>query len=116
MTSVSPVSGRTRRRASSRGQALPAKCARAEARLGDCPVYIPSIDSAFELSATGPVDISASTPLPRIDPATAGHRDWNNDYQTLLQDLTAQLRKAAGDKSRGVIIRRIRRAMEGAEP
>jgi metallo-beta-lactamase family protein len=95
--------------------ALAAMRSRAEARLGDCPVYIPHIDSAFELGATGPADISASTPLPRIDPAAAGHRDWNNDYQTLLQELTEQLRKAADDRSRGVIIRRIRRALKGAE-
>jgi metallo-beta-lactamase family protein len=51
-------------------------------------------------------------PAPRIDPAQAGHRDWNNDYQVLLQDLQDQLRKAADDKSRGVILRKIRHALE----
>jgi metallo-beta-lactamase family protein len=95
--------------------ALAAMRARAEVCLGGCPVYVPHIDSAFELGATGPIDISASTPLPRIDPAAAGHRDWNNDYQMLLQDLTQELRRASDDRSRGVIIRRIRRALESAE-
>jgi metallo-beta-lactamase family protein len=96
-------------------EALAAMRARAETVLGGCPVYVPHVDSAFELGETGPVDISTSTPLPRIDAATAGHRDWNNDYQALLQDFTQELRKATDDKSRGVIIRRIRRALEGAE-
>lgn len=74
-------------------------------------IYIPHLDSAFRLEASGPADISTSMPLPRIDPDLAGHRDWNNDYQILLQDLNNELRSAADDKSRGVIIRKIRRAI-----
>jgi metallo-beta-lactamase family protein len=75
-------------------------------------IYIPRIDSAFSLEGDGPRDISASMPAPRIDPELAGHRDWNNDYQVLLQDLNEELRSAADDKARRVIIRKIRRALE----
>ncbi|HTO33151.1 MAG TPA: MBL fold metallo-hydrolase [Pararhizobium sp.] len=75
-------------------------------------IYIPRLDSAFRLDPDGPVDISPTRPPPRIDPGQAGHRDWNNDYQVLLQDLQDQLRDAADDRSRGVIIRKIRRALE----
>jgi metallo-beta-lactamase family protein len=75
-------------------------------------IYQPHLDSAFRLDRNGAVDISPSLPPPRIDPVQAGHRDWNNDFQGLLQDLQQQLRNAADDKSRGVIIRKIRRALE----
>lgn len=75
-------------------------------------VYLPRIDSAFRLEPDGPADISPSLPAPRIDPVQAGHRDWNNDFQVLIQDLQAELRNAADDKARGVVIRKIRRALE----
>ena len=75
-------------------------------------IYIPRLDSAFRLEPDGAADISPTRPPPRIDPDQAGHRDWNNDYQVLLQDLQEQLRNAADDRSRGVIIRKIRRALE----
>jgi metallo-beta-lactamase family protein len=75
-------------------------------------IYIPLIDSAFRLDPDGPVDISSTRPPPRLDPGQVGHRDWNNEYQVLLQDLQEQLRNAADDRSRGVIIRKIRRALE----
>lgn len=47
-----------------------------------------------------------------MDPAQAGHRDWNNDYQGLIQDLQAELRMAADDKGRRAIVRKIRRALQ----
>lgn len=93
-------------------EALQAMRDRADACLGGCPTYVPHLDSAFELRVDGAVDVSASAPVPRIDPGAAGHRDWNNDFQILLQDLNDELRHAADDKSRSVIIRRIRRALE----
>jgi metallo-beta-lactamase family protein len=93
-------------------EALAAMRQRASNVVAENQVYIPRIDSAFSLQKDGPVDISEAMPPPRIDPQLAGHRDWNNDYQVLLQDLNEHLKSAADDKSRGVIIRRIRRALE----
>lgn len=92
-------------------EALAAMKARAGKLVAEDKTYIPRIDSAFSLGSDGPIDISPSMPAPRIDPERAGHRDWNNDYQVLLQDLNDQLKRAADDKSRGVIIRKIRRAL-----
>jgi len=86
--------------------------ARLAAMLPENKLYIPRIDSAFRLDTDGPTDISLSMPAPRIDPDMTGHRDWNNDYQVLLQDMQEELRKASDDRSRGVIIRKIRRALE----
>lgn len=95
--------------------ALDAMRDRAAAILGNCPIYVPHLDSAFELGGSGAIDISASVPMPRIDPATAGHRDWNNEFQTLLQDVNDQVRAAPDDRSRGVIIRRLRRALDARD-
>ena len=92
--------------------ALGAMKARACNVVAESQIYIPRLDSAFRLEADGPVDISTSVPMPRIDPELAGHRDWNNEYQVLLQDLNNELRSAADDRSRGIIIRKIRRAIE----
>jgi metallo-beta-lactamase family protein len=93
-------------------EALAAMAGRAAKLVGEDRVWRPHIDSAFRLDADGPVDISPSLPAPRIDPIQAGHRDWNNDYQALIQDLQAELHKAADDKARAVVIRKIRRALE----
>ena len=75
-------------------------------------IHAPRIDGAFRLEETGPVDLSPALAEPRLDPIQVGHRDWNNDFQVLLQDLQAQLRLAADDKARAVILRKIRRALE----
>jgi metallo-beta-lactamase family protein len=92
--------------------ALAAMKARLVKMVPENRIYQPHIDSAFRLDSDGPVDISPFLPAPRIDPDQAGHRDWNNDYQVLIQDLQEQLRTAADDKARGVVIRKIRRALE----
>lgn len=91
--------------------ALAAMKLRAGNVVAESRTYIPHIDSVFSLGAGGPLDMSPSMSVPRIAPDLAGHRDWNNDYQVLLQDLNEQLRHAADDKSRGVIIGKIRRAL-----
>jgi metallo-beta-lactamase family protein len=93
-------------------EAFAAMKARAGKIVGADHVYLPHIDSAFRLDSDGPIDISPSVSAPRIDPVQAGHRDWNNDYQVLIQDLQQQLHQAADDKARGVVIRKIRRALE----
>ena len=93
-------------------EAFAAMKTRVEKLVGADRVYLPHIDSAFRLDTDGPADISPSLPAPRIDPVQAGHRDWNNDFQVLIQDLQEELRKAADDKARGVVIRKIRRALE----
>jgi metallo-beta-lactamase family protein len=92
--------------------ALAAMKRRAAHVIDEAKIDIPRLDSAFRLEPDGPVDISVSMPVPRIDPELAGHRDWNNDYQMLLQDLNDQLRNAADDKSRAVILRKVRRAID----
>jgi len=47
----------------------------------------------------------------RLPPASAGHRDWHNDYAELLLEIGDAVEAAAGRKAKGVIIRRIRDAL-----
>jgi metallo-beta-lactamase family protein len=49
----------------------------------------------------------------RIAPEAVGHPDWHNDLAQLSLDLRAALEGAADDRSRAVILRRIRRALAG---
>ncbi|WP_237151653.1 MBL fold metallo-hydrolase RNA specificity domain-containing protein [Oryzibacter oryziterrae] len=71
----------------------------------------PRLDSAFRLTRSEAVDISETAPPPRIDPVHAGRMDWHNDVQSLLIDIHAELAKAADAKARGVILRRLKRAL-----
>ena len=77
-------------------------------------ILVPSLDSAYRLGPEGAVEIDGGRFPPRIDRARPGHPDWHNDWQSLLLDLEGQLAQAADDRARGVIIRKIRRALEEA--
>lgn len=84
---------------------------RLSAFLPDEKIIAPHLDAAFRLALDGPVDISDAMPPPRIDPFRTGHIDWHNDFQSLVLDLQDELAKAAGDKARRVVIRKLRRAL-----
>jgi metallo-beta-lactamase family protein len=74
-------------------------------------ITCPHLDAAFRLTPEGPVDISKAVQPPRIDPVRVGNRDWHNDFQSLVLDLQDKLAKTADDKARGVVIRKLRRAL-----
>lgn len=74
-------------------------------------IYTPHLDAAYRLTAQGPVDISAPRAA-RLEPMHMGHRDWHNDFQSLVLDLQQELANAADDKARGVVIRKIRQALK----
>ena len=42
------------------------------------------------------------------------HLDWHNDMSRLVLDINDQIGAAADARARGVIIRRLRRALEGS--
>lgn len=77
-------------------------------------IVIPQLDAAFRLTARSAVPVS-SEPASRIDPAQPGHLDWHNEVSRLLLDINERLENAAGDKARGVMIRKLRRAMSDAD-
>ncbi|MBX9459082.1 MAG: MBL fold metallo-hydrolase [Rhizobium sp.] len=86
-----------------------------KARLGDFiagdRIYIPHLDSVFALEDVEARDMSDVAPPPRIELSRPGHRDWHNDYQSLMLDLQEQLKQASDDRARSAVIRRIRRAL-----
>jgi len=84
---------------------------RLSAFLPEQRITCPHLDAAFRLAPEGPVDISKAVQPPRIDPVRLGNRDWHNDFQSLVLDLQDKLAKTADDKARGVVIRKLRRAL-----
>ncbi len=50
----------------------------------------------------------------RLAPEAVTHLDWHNEMSKLVLDIDDQIEAAADDRARGVIIRRLRRALEGS--
>ena len=86
--------------------------ARLEPVLGAGKLHVPSLDAAYRLAPEGPVLLSEGVEKPRIDPVSSGKPDWHNDTQTFLLDLNDALARAGDAKSRRVILRRLKRALE----
>ena len=70
---------------------------------------IPEIDDVYDLAGDRAVRIERHEE--RLPGASAGHRDWHNDYAELLLEISDAVEAAAGRNSKGVIIRRIRDAL-----
>ncbi len=74
-------------------------------------IFSPELDTVFDLLAESPEARERPSPR-RLQPEMVGHQDWHNDLSRLWLDIEEELDKAADDKSRRVILRRIRRALE----
>lgn len=70
---------------------------------------IPEIDDVYDL--TGDRATRVDRRPPRMPGSSAGHRDWHNDYAELLLEINDAVEAAADRKGKGVIIRRIREAL-----
>lgn len=75
-------------------------------------IFTPKLDSGYRLMKSGAVELGPAASLPRLSADEVGHRDWHNDYQSVILDLEERLRQAADQKRRAVILRRIRRALQ----
>jgi metallo-beta-lactamase family protein len=74
----------------------------------------PALDEAYDLTG----DVAKLLPGlagPRIEHSAVAKLDWHNDAQSVVLDLHDALNKAASDKERGVLLRRIKRAIGGGE-
>lgn len=85
--------------------------ARAEGIVEPDRIVLPEIDQGFELTPDGARAIPATAP-PRVAPDSVGRLDWHNDVSRLILELNDALSAAADDKARGVLIRRLRRALQ----
>ena len=79
----------------------------------DC-IIIPSLDSVYELTGEACAYLAAET-KPRIDPTMVARFDSHNDMADLILDIREAVDKAGDEKARGVILRRLRRALSGGE-
>ena len=71
----------------------------------------PAIDDLFELSGDR-AQLAKRELRRRIEPQATAQLDWNNDLTKLILDINDIVEKAGDEKSRNVILRRLRRALE----
>lgn len=84
------------------------------AALAPLPVLRPALDEAFLLTPAGPQALTpdGETRAPRLRPEALANLDWHNDVSKLFLDLNTALTGAADEKTRAVLIRRLRAALE----
>jgi metallo-beta-lactamase family protein len=74
-------------------------------------VFQPLLDDIYELSAAAPALLDGM-PHRRLTPEAVVRLDWHNDMSRLILDINDRIEAAADDRARGVIIRRLRRALD----
>ncbi|MGE3876275.1 MAG: MBL fold metallo-hydrolase, partial [Parvibaculaceae bacterium] len=74
----------------------------------------PRLDDVYDV--TGDMAVRHEAEIrPRISPDRMAHPDWHNDLAELILDINDGVGKAADEKARAVIIRRLKRALEETE-
>ena len=86
----------------------------AERTVPAAQVFIPILDDIYELTTAAPTPLDASRRR-RLAPEAVVNLDWHNDMSKLVLDINEAIEMAADDRSRAVIIRRLRRALNGQE-
>jgi len=71
----------------------------------------PRLDASYRIGHGAAVEVTEGVTRPRIDPVHLGRTDWHNDMQSLLLDIQAELAKAADEKARARVIRRLKSAL-----
>jgi metallo-beta-lactamase family protein len=71
---------------------------------------VPILDDVYELTTPTPIPIDA-THRRRLAPEAVVSLDWHNDMSKLILDINDRIEAAADDRARGVIIRKLRRAL-----
>jgi metallo-beta-lactamase family protein len=74
-------------------------------------IVVPALDETYALTAEGARRLEPATPA-RIDPSRVGRMDWHNDLSRLILDINDAVANAADERTRSLIIRRIRRSLE----
>ncbi|MEQ1406952.1 MBL fold metallo-hydrolase [Neorhizobium sp. Rsf11] len=78
-------------------------------------VVAPSLDATYDLTSKGAVSVSDIKVPPRLGALQVGRKDWHNDFQSLVLDLQERLDEAADEKARGIILRKVRRALDATD-
>lgn len=74
-------------------------------------IFQPLLDDVYELSAAMPTPLDAGRRR-RLAPEAVVRLDWHNEMSKLLLDINDRIEAAADDRSRAVIIRRLRRSLD----
>jgi metallo-beta-lactamase family protein len=77
-------------------------------------IFVPLLDDTYELSGDLPAAIDVSRRR-RLAPEAVVSLDWHNEMSKLILDINERIERAADDRSRGVIIRKLRRALDAEE-
>ena len=83
----------------------------AERTVPSAKIFTPLLDDIYELTTTAPTPIDVSHRR-RLLPEAVTNLDWHNDMSKLILDINDAIDAAADDRARGVIIRRLKRALE----
>ena len=83
----------------------------AERMVPAAKVFIPILDDIYELTTSVPTPIDVSRRR-RLAPEAVVALDWHNDMSKLILDINDRIEAAADDRARGIIIRKLRRALE----
>ncbi len=94
--------------------ALKALAERLAPEYGASRLLRPVLDEVFELTPAG-ARAPEERPPPRLRPDQVGRLDWHNEVSKLFLDINDALAQTADAKRRNVLIRRLRRALEGEE-
>jgi len=86
----------------------------AERTVPAAKVFVPILDDIYELTTSAPTPIDV-THRRRLAPEAVVALDWHNDMSKLILAINARIEAAADDRGRGVIIRKLRRALEAEE-
>ncbi|MFN5408958.1 MBL fold metallo-hydrolase RNA specificity domain-containing protein, partial [Bradyrhizobium sp.] len=78
-------------------------------------LFSPLLDDVYELTSATPALLDVAHRR-RLAPEAVTRLDWHNDMSGLLLDIHERIEQAADDRARGVIIRRLRRALEEQRP
>jgi len=83
----------------------------AERTIPASQIFTPLLDDIYELSTAAPTPSDVSRRR-RLAPEAVVNLDWHNDMSRLILDINARIEAAADDRARGVIIRKLRRALD----
>jgi metallo-beta-lactamase family protein len=77
-------------------------------------VFRPALDDIFDLTTSAPTPLDACHRR-RLTPDKVVTLDWHNDMSKFILDLNERMESAADDRARGVVIRRLRHALEAPD-
>ncbi len=77
-------------------------------------IFAPKMDHTFAIDGIRPQRLTRGKAR-RIAPEAAARPDWHNELSGLLLDIGDAVEKAADERSRKVVIRRLKRALAEAD-